>query len=246
MSHSLPNSAAEFTPVRTRRAFEEICVQIRREVQAGNLKPGDKLPAERELAARFQVSRSSVREALRALEIVGVVTLQRGARGGAVIQEGSIESITHVMQDLLFLGGFSLEDFTEARVCLQREVVRLACDRATEEDFKVLEENVAKTAALRSPEGLMQRTELTLEFYSLLAAATGNKVLCALMSAITDPLRDYITRLGPDRSWDVAASRSKFLEHLRARDSESAVAEMVSHMTRLHQYLLAQMQQGDS
>ena len=71
-----------FGPVRTRRVFEDICDQIRGQVLGGILRPGDKLPAERELAEQFGVSRTAVREALRSLEIAGVVKLQKGVKGG--------------------------------------------------------------------------------------------------------------------------------------------------------------------
>ena len=77
-----------FKPIRTKRAFEEVCDQIREEIQSGNLAPGDKLPSERELAEQFHVSRSTVREAFRTLEIGGVLELQKGVRGGAVVLMG--------------------------------------------------------------------------------------------------------------------------------------------------------------
>lgn len=243
----MPNETATigrlFRPVRKRRAFEEISQQIRELVRTGNLGAGDKLPPERELAQQFQVGRSSVREALRALEIAGVVTLQTGAHGGAVIQKGTPEPLMRTMHDLLLLGGVSLQDFTEARVCLQREVVRLACERATEEDFLALEDNVAKTSRIGTPDRASERTELTIEFYALLAKATRNEVICALMAAVTEPLRDYIAKLGPDPSWDVAAARAQFLVRLRARDADGAIDEMVSHMRRLHRHLLRKLQQ---
>ncbi|WP_198161318.1 FadR/GntR family transcriptional regulator, partial [Variovorax sp. WDL1] len=70
-----------FQEVKTRRVFEEICAQIRKRLASGVLKPGDKLPAERDLAVEFKVSRPAVREALRTLEISGVVSLQKGVKG---------------------------------------------------------------------------------------------------------------------------------------------------------------------
>jgi len=81
-------SQPQFAPIRTKRVFEEICEQVRREMAAGSLRPGDKLPPERELATKLGVSRAAVREALRSLEIAGVVGLQKGARGGAFILKG--------------------------------------------------------------------------------------------------------------------------------------------------------------
>ncbi|KGB83380.1 hypothetical protein JT55_02280 [Rhodovulum sp. NI22] len=229
-----------FKPVRTKRAFEEICDQIRREIQSGTLTAGDKLPSERELAEQFEVSRSTVREAFRTLEIGGVLSLQKGVKGGAVVMQGDIKPITQTMEDLLSLGGLSLEDYTEARVILQREIIRLACERGTEEDFAAIEANIAELRAAGAGISSDERTRLTQEFYHLLALATKNRAISVVMSAFTEPLVYYIRKIGPDRSWDVAASRAKFLGHLRERDVDAAIAEMVDHMQRLHSYILSQ------
>jgi GntR family transcriptional regulator, transcriptional repressor for pyruvate dehydrogenase complex len=233
-----------FAPVRTRRAFEEICIQIRREIQLGRVSAGDRLPTERELAQQFGVSRATVREALRALEIGGVVSLHQGAAGGALVQRGTPEPIMRTMQDMLLLGGLSLEDFTEARVCLQAEIIRLACERATESDFSAIADNIARTSAVDLGENPGKRADLSVEFYSLLAAATRNGAMEVLMRAFTEPLSFYIRRIGPDTTWDVAESRAKFLSHLRARDVSAARKEMESHMKRLHRYLISRFEGG--
>ncbi|SFK23743.1 FadR/GntR family transcriptional regulator [Celeribacter neptunius] len=230
----------KFKPVRTKRAFEEICDQIRHEIQTGTLSAGDKLPSERELADAFEVSRSSVREAFRMLEIGGVLSLQKGVKGGAVVMQGNPKPITQTMKDLLSLGGLSLADYTEARVCLQREIIRLACERADEDALNALEANVEELRLAGDGIDVDERTRLTREFYDILARTTKNQAMEVMMNAFTEPLSYYLRRIGPDRTWDVAASRAKFLEHLRARDVEAAIDEMVAHMQRLHSYLLSQ------
>ena len=85
-----------------------------------------------------------------------------------------------------------------------------------------------------------ERIRLTQEFYDLLAEATKNRAISVVMSAFTEPLGYYIRKIGPDRSWDVAASRANFLGHLRNRDVDAAIAEMMDHMQRLHSYILSQ------
>lgn len=77
----------QFRPIRTRRAFEEICERIREQLALGVLKPGDKLPPERDLAQQLGVSRNVLREALRSLEMAGVLRLLKGVKGGAFIQD---------------------------------------------------------------------------------------------------------------------------------------------------------------
>ena len=94
-------AAPTFRPIHTRRAFEEICERIREQLALGVLKPGDKLPPERDLAQQLGVSRNVLREALRSLEMAGVLRLQKGVKGGAFIQEGDTSRMNGVMRDML-------------------------------------------------------------------------------------------------------------------------------------------------
>src|SRR5689334_11124463 len=123
--------APTFEPIHTRRAFEEICHRIRAQIAAGTLRPGDKLPPERDLALQLGVGRNALREALRSLEIAGVVRLQKGVKGGAFIQSGDARRMNDVVRDMLSLGSISVAELAEARVHTQDLVVRLACERAT-------------------------------------------------------------------------------------------------------------------
>jgi Transcriptional regulators len=231
-------SGLSFRPVKTKRAFEEVCDQIRAEIQAGRITAGDKLPSERDLADQLQVSRATIREAFRTLEIGGVLSLQKGVKGGAVVMHGDTKPITQTISDLLSLGGLTLADYTEARKSLQTEIIRLACERATEQDFAALDANIAAFRDKTTDAQIEERIALTMEFYALLARATRNKAMEILMSAVTEPLAFYIRQIGPARAWDVAASRVKVVQLIRDRNVEGAVAEMFSHMDRLHSHML--------
>jgi GntR family transcriptional regulator, transcriptional repressor for pyruvate dehydrogenase complex len=234
----------EFQPIRPRRVFEEICDRIRAELAAGTLRPGDKLPPERELAEQFGVSRTAVREALRTLEIAGLVRLQKGAKGGAFIMDGT-QSVRQSLQDLINLGRLSLDDLTEARLLIQDVIVRLACIRATQEDFLALERDIDRTEELTAAGRLRERLEYSIEFYKILAAATRNDVLSILIDSLTHILRLVIARVGPDPRMDLVEVRRRFMKHLRARDADRASAEMSEHLGRLHEHLVrAERQRG--
>jgi GntR family transcriptional regulator, transcriptional repressor for pyruvate dehydrogenase complex len=233
------NERVNFRPVKTKRAFEEVCEQIRSAILDGRLGAGDHLPSERDLAQSLQVSRATIREAFRTLEIAGVLSLRKGVHGGAVVMRGDASPITQTVSDLLSLGGLSLSDYMEARVCLQKEIIQLACERGTEEDFAALERNIAETEQMSTATQIDGRTALTIEFYRILAGATKNRAMSILMAAVTEPLGYYIKQIGVDRSWNVAESRRRFVQHLRDRDVAKAVKEMVSHMERLHSYMLS-------
>ena len=137
--------ALKFRPIHTRRAFEEICERIREQLALGVLKPGDKLPPERDLAQQLGVSRNVLREALRSLEMAGVLRLQKGVKGGAFIQEGDTSRMNDVMRDMLSLGTISVRELSEARIHVLDLVVRLACANARQADFDALEANIERT-----------------------------------------------------------------------------------------------------
>ena len=227
----------EFQPIKPRRVFEEICDRIRAELAAGKLRPGDKLPPERELAQQFGVSRTAVREAFRTLEIAGLLRLQKGSKGGAFIMEAS-ETVTQSLQDLVNLGRLSLDDLTEARLLIQDVVVRLACIRATEADFAALETDIDRTEELTAAGRLREKVEYSIEFYKILAAATRNAVLSVLMDSLTQILRLVIVRVGPDPRLDLVEVRRRFMKHLRARDADRASREISEHLKRLHEHLV--------
>jgi DNA-binding FadR family transcriptional regulator len=227
-----------FGPVKTRRVFEEICDQIRREVAAGTLRPGDKLPAERELALQFGASRTAVREALRSLEIAGVVGLQKGVKGGAFILDGNPTAVTQSIHDMLALGRISLDNLTEARMLTEQVVIRLACERATEEDFDALDRNIDETEEYTLAGRFVERLELAAQFYAMLAKMTRNEVLVVMVDAMTEILRHFVAKAGPAPKLDLIEHRRRFAKYLRARDAAKATEEMTAHLTKLHRHLM--------
>ena len=226
----------EFGPIKPKRVFEVICDRIREELTSGTLRPGDKLPPERELAEQFGVSRTAVREALRSLEISGLVGLQKGAKGGATILEGN-PTVTRSLQDMVSLGRISLTDLTEARMLIQEDIVRLACERATEADFAALEADIDRVEELTRSGQLRDRLNYSIDFYKVLAESTQNQVMIIVIDALTYILRLLVSQLGPDPKHDLVETRRRFMTHLRARDADAASREMTEHLNSLHDHL---------
>ena len=225
-------------PTVKRRAFEEICERIRAQLAAGTLKPGDKLPAERELAEQFSVGRSALREALRSLEIAGVIQLKKGVKGGAFVQSGDPASLTRVMQDLVHLGAISLGDLTEARLLIQSGIVRLACERASEEDIATIRRNIDTTEEMARLGRHDERRASITEFYRLLALATHNEILTILVDAISAILLRFLSEVS-DELPSLIAHRRRFLRHLQARNADKATRELEDHLNKLHKLLAA-------
>jgi DNA-binding FadR family transcriptional regulator len=197
------------------------------------LKPGDRLPAERDLSGKFNVSRNTLREALRALELSGMIELRKGASGGAFVLPGSSGVVVNGLRDLYHLGAITPEHLTEARIWLSAIVVRVACERMTEEDLLALEANVEAAARAQKSGNFEERARLHREFHNILAAATRNPIIQITMEAVMEVMRKFIERIGPSENAYTLPSRRRLLKHLRARDADAAVAEMSKFLERL-------------
>jgi DNA-binding FadR family transcriptional regulator len=226
-------SSLGFEPIAPSRAFEEIATQIRDLVATGRLKPGDRLPSERDLSAKFNVSRNTLREALRALELSGIIELRKGAAGGPFVLPGSSSVVVNGMRDLYHLGAIKPEHLTEARLWLSEVVVRVACERVTEEDLKALEVNVAQASKADKAGNFQARADLHREFHNLLAAATRNPLIAITMEAVMEVMREFVRTIGPSDNPYTLPSRRRLLKYLRARDADAAVAEMNKFLERL-------------
>jgi len=229
-----------FRPIHTRRAFEEICERIREQLALGVLKPGDKLPPERDLAQQLGVSRNVLREALRSLEMAGVLRLQKGVKGGAFIQEGDTSRMNVVMRDMLSLGTISIRELSEARVHVLDMVVRLACANARHTDFEALEANVERTDLATREGRLLDRVECAREFYRLLAVASGNKVIAMITDAVTEIHMRFVYAKVASSGVAMAQlveRRRQFLSALRRRNASSATRLMRSHLASVQRML---------
>jgi DNA-binding FadR family transcriptional regulator len=228
-----------FRPVATRRAFEEITAQIRGQLARHTLRTGDRLPAERQLAEQFHVSRNTLREALRSLEIAGLLELRKGATGGAFIKEGGGAAAVAGLADLYHLGTIKPQHLTEARIVIGTEVARLACARRSKEDLGAFEANVAAAEAATIEGDVANRARINYEFHRLLARAARNPVLIILTDALMEMTRHFVESVGYMPNRYVMPSRRRLLDCLRRKDGEAAAKEMESMLKRLQRFHLA-------
>jgi len=231
-----------FRPIHARRTFEEICHRIREQLALGVLKPGDKLPAERSLAQQLGVSRNVLREAIRSLEMAGVLRLQKGVKGGAFIREGDTDRMNAVMRDMLSLGTISVRELAEARIHILDLVVRLACKSARKSDFDALQENIGRTELATKEGRLLDRVEGSRQFYRLLVAATGNQVMAMIVHSVTEIHMRFVyakmvaSGVSMPR---LVEKRRQFLAALRARDVHKATRLMRAHLESVNRMLEA-------
>ena len=227
-----------FTPTRRDRVSAEILRQLKSAILAGRLKPGDKLPSEKQLAQQFQSSRGSVREAIRALEQAGLLVVRRGSGGGAMVADGNLRHVTDSLFALIRLGSVSIHHLTEVRVILEPWIARLAAQRITEEELARIEAYVAQHADAIAAGDLHATADLG--FHRMLAEAAKNPLLVLFAHSMADVMvEEVVARL----EMDAATNRSNLAFHQRIcaalarRDHGEASRVMLEHITEVQDSL---------
>jgi GntR family transcriptional regulator, transcriptional repressor for pyruvate dehydrogenase complex len=221
-----------FAPVSVTRASSSIVDQIRQAIITGRLVEGSRLPPERELAEQLGVSRVTVRDALRALEAMGLIEVRVGARGGAFVTVPSGSIVGQTMSDMMMMSAISPEDIVEARLVMELGTVTLACARATVEDLAQLRDLRERAAA-----GIKAKTytrELSWDFHALIAQAAHNGAIEGLTHSFRSslslhPLR---TREGARAHAVTVEEHARILDALERRDGATARGEMARHLLR--------------
>lgn len=222
-----PSAPQGFRQVHTRRTFEEVAAQVREMMFDGSLRPGDRLPPERELAILLGVGRPALREALRALEVGGLIELRKGKSGGAFISSGNQRVVSSGMSDMLRLRSVPISELFEAREWIMSSLVRSACLRVTPEEVQALRENIDRAEQLHAQGRFDERIHANFEFYSLLARATRNSVAEMIMRGLSDSLRSLIHQVGSDLAPNFFTLRRSLLQAIEAHDDAAAAKRMV-------------------
>jgi len=225
-----------FRPVKTKRTSESILEQIKTLIIEGQLAPGDKLLTERELSERLQVSRASVREALSALNLAGILEIRHGE--GIYIKRPAANAIIEPLAFILLLEKDKLQNILEVRKALEVEAVGLACERRDEDD---LERIAALVRAMEAdlPEA-REAERLDLELHLALVRAGKNPLITSLMSTMQEIMGQTlrVTR-ALWLSATAGTARRLFEEHrdiyraVRERDKERARDIMYKHLWRV-------------
>ena len=218
----------DLAPIKSTRIYEEIVRQVKAMIAEGRLKGGDRLPPERDLADKFVVSRTSVREALRALESLGLVEIRPGE--GTFVRQVSIDSLIEPLALLMVSQREAIGELFEARRLLEPSLAALAATRATPEEIhemeRILEAQAAEIAAGRT--GLAQDAQ----FHAAIGVAAHNRAITRIAHAVMDLLRqsreESLNRPGrPDRSHN---DHRRLLAAIRSRDEAAAHQAMVDHL----------------
>lgn len=218
--------------VQTSRLYEQIVVQIEESITKGVLKEGDQLPAERELALQFGVSRTAVREAVKALREKGLVEAYPGK--GTFITNGTGNSIRQTLDRMIRVGQpEGTANLAEVREILEPDIAALAATRADEENIAAMREAIAVMDSARQDADAF--IEADLDFHLALAEAASNPLILSLIDSIVGLLREQRLRTfyvdgGPERG---QYHHKRILEAVEHRDSQGARDAMRAHLRQV-------------
>jgi GntR family transcriptional repressor for pyruvate dehydrogenase complex len=226
----------EIAPIKSTRIYEEIVRQIKGMIAEGRLKSGDQLPPERDLAEKFLVSRTSVREALRALESVGLIEIRPGE--GTFVREISVEALVEPLALVLLSQRAMTGELFEARRLLEPTIAGLAARRASPEEVqemgRILDEQAREIAAGNT--GLAQDAA----FHAAIGIASHNRAITRIAHALMDLLghsrEEAIATPGrPTRSHE---DHRRILDAIRAGDVAGAERAMLEHVVAVEALVL--------
>ena len=221
-----------YKTVRTYRLYELIVQQVEDSILQGQLKPGDQLPAERDLAQRFGVSRTAVREAVKTLREKGLVEAYSGR--GTFVTNGTSQAIRQSLDLMIRINQQDgSANLVELRLVLEPEIAGLAASRIDEQLLATMRESVAvMDRSLRDPDAFV---EADLDFHLALAEAVGNPLILSLLDSIVGLLREQRSRIfnidgGPERG---QFHHKRILAAIEQHDPVSAREAMRAHLQQV-------------
>ncbi|WP_327090426.1 FCD domain-containing protein [Nonomuraea sp. NBC_01738] len=211
------------------RAFESVLAQIERRIVDDGLTAGDRLPGERQLAEQLQVGRSSVREALRVLESLGVVSSQagRGPDAGAVLTARPGSALTDLLRLHLGLASLELREVVDTRLMIERWAAARAAEAGA--DTSALAASIAAMAAAASAEEFVEHDTA---FHCAIAEASGNRLIAAIMRSLRDSVRRHAVE-AVERLGDTAvlqADHERIMAAIAAGDPDAASDAVAAHL----------------
>jgi len=226
-----------FEAIRKNKLSEEVASRLEQLI-AKELKPGDKLPPERRLVEMFQVSRSSVRDAIRRLELMGLVEPRQGA--GTVVRDLSVHPSNNLLADVLLHKRELVTELLDVRCILEPALTARAALRITSTEIAELED------ILRRQEEKIRRGESTVEedseFHYNVALATNNTVILKVLDVLMEQLRDTRERSlqTEGRPRKSLYGHRRILAALKRRDAPAAEAAMSRHLREIGDIVLNQ------
>lgn len=230
-----PSGEARFARVRRVRSFDDVTRQLRDAILTGEIQQGERLPSERDLCETFGISRSTLRESLRALEALGMVEIRPGKAGGSFAATPPVSVVADALSTFVGLQGASVQDLAEFRISFEGENAWWAAQRADAEDVAQLEALVAEArATLRSADdGIVSVSPVDARWHEGIARATKNQIRLGISLGLREPMVRQLPALAPDAeryARTIPRALAKITKAVAERDGETAREEMRTHI----------------
>ena len=228
-----------FRKPKQKRIYQDLVDQIEIAILDGSLKPGEKLPSERELMEQFEISRNTLREALRVVEHKGLLEIKTGQKGGAIVKEISTEQITESLAFLIRYRRVALSHLTEFREGLEGNIAALAAERARTEDAQRLQ-TVLEQARNYIESDWETFVTLDKKLHMILAQMTGNPVYISVIQMVYDNIHNYYDRFFPKEPrllWENFQDLYEIVRAVQEGRATEARELTKSHVRRFHGYM---------
>ena len=224
-----------YSPVkRQAKLSSQVAEQVQHLILSRDLKPGDRLPTEREMGETFGVSRTVIREAISTLEALGLVTSLAGSGTYVRMMEGKDASSSLNMFIKSRQKPFSLDELMEVRCVLEIEMVKLAAERATKEEIHLLEECLQNMLATTNLPDEFAKWDL--EFHLIQAEACRNPPFGIILEPLKESLLDliYTTTTTPGAIEKACEYHREVLDCIKKKDAQRAVKVIKKHLEQTH------------
>lgn len=228
-----------FYPVKSGKISQLIAQQIKSTILNGRMKPGNRLPPERELVKRFQASRISVREAIKSLEASGLLVIKPGS--GVFVAEVNSKLMSESLSSILRIRKISINELTEARIIFEPSIAKLASERVRSEDLIKLEKNIQEASMIVKSNSPAPAENI--EFHYLIAEAVHNPVIALTMRTLFDVLKEMTLEINKNLPARARNSRNavvyhrKILDAFREKNSQRVYELMLKHVFQIQRGL---------
>jgi GntR family transcriptional regulator, transcriptional repressor for pyruvate dehydrogenase complex len=228
---------SSFAPARRVRTLDDVFLQIRDAILAGQIAEGARLPNERDLAERFEVGRPTVREALRSLEALGIVDIRPGRSGGAYAARPSEATLASALSTLVSLQGATAQELAEFRLSFEADTAWWAARRADADDVTTLEALVTETRRLlrQIADDWTPLTEADARWHEALARATKNRLRIGISLGLHEPRLRQAPALGKAHARyarTIPTALAKITKAVKTHDADAARAAMLDHVAQ--------------
>jgi len=227
-------------PIKVKRLPEIIETHIRNLIIDGKIKAGEQLPTEKEISRQFGVSIVTVREALKGLEVSGLIEKKKGRGGGIFVAKPKSEMVKNTLYNFFAIKKCSIEHLTQARLIIETAVVKIAAKKITKEQIMLLEKNIQYCDTKKEKISSEERKQKNIEFHRLISEATENPILILTTDYVLDFLYEHAIKplkTNMDFIDNTINDHNNILSKLKVSDSEGAAKSMASHLKNVEKYL---------